>query len=134
MATARRLRGVLALFDVDGTLTMPRLEATEEMHEFLKQLRQHVVVGVVGGSDLPKMQEQLGNGMVDKFDYVFAENGLMAFQNGAMLGCQSLKTHMGEEKLKEFINYALHYIADIDIPFKRGKSKVVLTSEYCTMW
>ena len=27
---------------------------------------------------------------------------------------------MGEERLKAFINFCLHYIADLDIPLKRG--------------
>lgn len=32
---------------------------------------------------------------------------------------QSLKDFLGEAKLKEFINFCLHYIADLDIPIKR---------------
>lgn len=31
------------------------------MEEFLKKLKQKVVVGVVGGSDLKKIKEQLGS-------------------------------------------------------------------------
>jgi len=34
--------------------------ASDEMHALLQQLRQVVVTGVVGGSDLVKIQEQLG--------------------------------------------------------------------------
>lgn len=26
----------------------------------------------------------------------------------------------GEDRLKQFINFVLHYIADLDIPIKRG--------------
>lgn len=33
---------------------------------------------------------------------------------------QSFKEFLGEEKLKEFINFTLRYLADIDIPIKRG--------------
>ena len=96
---AKKNAGVLALFDVDGTLTAPRKEVTLEMLEFMKRLRevrpnvtlrplisvslsvglsgeiahcmsgcgslvffweQNVTVGVVGGSDLVKISEQLG--------------------------------------------------------------------------
>lgn len=57
---ARKNAGVLALFDVDGTLTAPRKVVTPEMLQFMKQLREHVTVGVVGGSDLVKISEQLG--------------------------------------------------------------------------
>ena len=32
---------------------------------------------------------------------------------------QSIKKFIGEEKLKKFINFCLHYIADLDIPIKR---------------
>ena len=37
-----------------------------------------------------------------------------------MVAIQSLKKHLGEDKLKELINFVLHYIADLDIPIKRG--------------
>jgi phosphomannomutase len=33
---------------------------------------------------------------------------------------QSINDHMGEARLKRLINFCLHYIADLDIPIKRG--------------
>ncbi|GBF92129.1 phosphomannomutase A1 [Raphidocelis subcapitata] len=110
----------IALFDVDGTLTVPRKEATPDMLEFLQELRKHVTVGIVGGSDLVKIQEQLGSNALDVYDYVFSENGLVAHKAGKLLAVQSLKTFLGEERLQKFINFVLHYIADLDIPIKRG--------------
>ncbi|BBN05730.1 phosphomannomutase [Marchantia polymorpha subsp. ruderalis] len=112
--------GVIALFDVDGTLTPPRKDVSPEMFKFMQDLRQVVTVGVVGGSDLVKISEQLGKNTIYDYDYVFSENGLVAYKNGVLIGNQSLKSHLGEEKLKEFINFTLHYIADLDIPIKRG--------------
>lgn len=41
---------ILALFDVDGTLTIPRGEVTPEMMAFMKELSQKITVGIVGGS------------------------------------------------------------------------------------
>ncbi|GAA0159695.1 mutase [Lithospermum erythrorhizon] len=117
---AASMPGVIALFDVDGTLTAPRKEATTKMLEFMQELRKVVKVGIVGGSDLVKIAEQLGRTVINNYDYVFAENGLVAYKDGNLIGTQSLKTHLGEEKLKEFINFTLHYIADLDIPIKRG--------------
>ncbi|GAB2290982.1 hypothetical protein Dimus_025239 [Dionaea muscipula] len=117
---AARVPGVIALFDVDGTLTAPRKVATPEMLEFMQKLRKVVAVGVVGGSDLVKISEQLGSTVVDDYDYVFSENGLVAHKDGKLVGTQSLKSFLGDEKLKEFINFTLHYIADLDIPIKRG--------------
>ncbi|KAA3462211.1 phosphomannomutase [Gossypium australe] len=111
--------GLIALFDVDGTLTAPRKVATPEMLEFMKELRKLVTVGVVGGSDLIKISEQLGKSVINDYDYVFSENGLVAHKDGKLIGTQSLKSFLGEDKLKEFINFTLHYIADLDIPIKR---------------
>ncbi|KAF6137355.1 hypothetical protein GIB67_036392 [Kingdonia uniflora] len=112
--------GLIALFDVDGTLTAPRKVATLKMTQFMQNLRKVVTVGVVGGSDLVKISEQLGKSVIDDYDYVFSENGLVAHKDGKLIGTQSLKSFLGEEELKEFINFTLHYIADLDIPIKRG--------------
>ncbi|CAA0830695.1 Phosphomannomutase [Striga hermonthica] len=117
---AARIPGLIALFDVDGTLTAPRKAATPMMLEFMQKLKKVVTVGVVGGSDLVKISEQLGNTVTTDYDYVFAENGLVAYKGGSLIGTQSLKSFLGEDKLKEFINFTLHYIADLDIPIKRG--------------
>ncbi|KAG1361280.1 Phosphomannomutase [Cocos nucifera] len=146
---AGRKAGVIALFDVDGTLTAPRKVITPKMLEFMRELREAVTVGVVGGSDLVKISEQLGKSVINDYDYVFAENGLVAYKNGELIASQvtyvliidlllleklykhslifhsvtfevSLKSFLGEEKLREFINFTLHYIADLDIPIKRG--------------
>ncbi|EGC39553.1 phosphomannomutase [Dictyostelium purpureum] len=110
----------ICLFDVDGTLTKPRNSITPEFKQFLSNLRTKVELGVVGGSDLIKIKEQLGEGCVNDFHYVFAENGLLAFKDGSLLATQSIKKFLGEDKIKQFVNFVLHYIADLDIPIKRG--------------
>jgi Eukaryotic phosphomannomutase len=51
---------VIALFDVDGTLTEARKVVTPEMRTFMETLSKEISIGVVGGSDLVKQQEQLG--------------------------------------------------------------------------
>ncbi|PKU82013.1 Phosphomannomutase [Dendrobium catenatum] len=121
-----RMPGLIVLFDVDGTLTAPRKAITPKMLQFMQDLRKVVTVGVVGGSDLVKISEQLGKSdtsccaVISDYDYVFAENGLVAYKNGELIGKQNFKSFLGEEKLKELINFTLHYIADLDIPIKRG--------------
>ncbi|KAM5555213.1 phosphomannomutase [Rosa sericea] len=112
--------GVIALFDVDGTLTAPRKDVTPQMLGFMRELKKVVTVGIVGGSNLSKITEQLGKTVMGDYDYVFSENGLVAHKDGKLIGTQSLKSHLGDDKLKEFINFTLHYIADLDIPIKRG--------------
>lgn len=110
----------LCLFDVDGTLTAARQCVTPDIAEFLEKLKTRVRVGVVGGSDLVKIKEQLGNDVIQKVDYVFAENGLVAYKNGQLHSIQSIQAHMGEELLQDFINFCLNYMAKIKLPKKRG--------------
>ncbi|KAJ7931725.1 eukaryotic phosphomannomutase [Mycena leptocephala] len=118
----------LVLFDVDGTLTPARQGASHEMIEVLRALRKKVVIGFVGGSDLAKISEQLSvngsNGgliqVIDDFDYAFAENGLTAYKMGKVLESQSFIKYVGEDRYKRLVNFILHYIADMDVPIKRG--------------
>ena len=58
--------------------------------------------------------------MTKLYDYVFSQNGLVAFKDSALIGKMSIKKNMGEENIKTFVNYVLRYIADLDIPKKRG--------------
>jgi phosphomannomutase len=61
--------------------------------------------------------------VLELFDYVFSENGLMAWKHGNHFFQESIKNFLGEDRLKKFLNFTLHYLADIDIPVKR----------YCTL-
>ncbi len=115
-----RNENIIALFDVDGTLTKPRNKIKDDMTNFLIKLRENIIIGIVSGSDLVKIEEQLGEGVIDNYDYVFAENGLISYKNGKLIARESFRDYMGEDKLKELINFMLHYIADLDIPIKRG--------------
>ncbi|XP_061883187.1 phosphomannomutase 2 [Entelurus aequoreus] len=110
----------LCLFDVDGTLTAARQPITPGMSTFIDKLKTRVRVGVVGGSDLCKIKEQLGDDVIQKVDYVFAENGLVAYKEGQLLSVQSIQAHMGEDVLQELINFCLNYMAKIKLPKKRG--------------
>jgi len=120
---ANRPMKKLLLFDVDGTLTPARQSASLETLELLKELRKKVAIGFVGGSDLVKITEQLtvtGNNPIDDFDFAFAENGLTAYRLGKPLPSQSFIKYVGEERYKKLVNFILHYLADLDIPIKRG--------------
>lgn len=120
---SRPVANTICLFDVDGTLTPARRDISPEMLALLQKLREKVAIGFVGGSDLVKQQEQLGvNGLnvTDLFDFCFAENGLTAIRLGENLPSNSFIKWLGEEKYKRLANFVLHYIADLDIPVKRG--------------
>ncbi|KAF2454785.1 eukaryotic phosphomannomutase [Lineolata rhizophorae] len=119
----RPVKNTICLFDVDGTLSPARKSASPSMLQLLSELRHKVAIGSVGGSDLAKQQEQLGSANVDvknMFDFCFAENGLTAFRMGEPMVRSSFIAWLGEEKYKALVKFVLHYIADLDIPIKRG--------------
>ncbi|XP_012256748.2 phosphomannomutase isoform X1 [Athalia rosae] len=113
---------IMCLFDVDGTLTASRQIVRPDVEKFLLEtVRKEFDIGLVGGSDFAKICEQMGgNDVVNRFKYVFAENGLVAFQDGKRLITESILDVLGEDQLQEIINFALRYIADLRIPTKRG--------------
>jgi phosphomannomutase len=111
---------IIALFDVDGTLTIPRGEVTVEMMAFMKALSEKITVGIVGGSDLPKQEEQLGNGIANVFPFNFSQNGLVAYENGELLEIQTISKFLGEDNIKRLVNWVMKYLSDVDLPIKRG--------------
>ncbi|KAI1361458.1 eukaryotic phosphomannomutase [Xylaria arbuscula] len=119
----RPIKNTIVLFDVDGTLSPARRTASPEMLATLAALRQKVAIGYVGGSDLSKQQEQLGSAdrpVTSMFDFSFSENGLTAWKLGQSLPSTSFIQWIGEDQYKELVNFILHYVADLDIPVKRG--------------
>jgi phosphomannomutase len=118
MSTTPTNPRILALFDVDGTLTIPRGEVTPDMMAFMKDLSTKITVGIVGGSDLPKQEEQLGAGIAEVFPYNFSQNGLVAYKNGQLLEVQTISKQLGEDNVKRIINWVMKYLADVDIPIK----------------
>lgn len=111
---------IIALFDVDGTLTLPRGEVEPSMMAFMKSLSEKITVGIVGGSDLPKQEEQLGDGIAKVFPYNFSQNGLVAYKDGELLEIQTISKFIGEDNVKRLVNWVMKYLADVDMPVKRG--------------
>jgi len=89
------------------------IETLQAVHE------RGIALGIVSGSDLHKVKEQVGDDIVAKADYTFSENGLYALKKGEFFAKRAIKDQLGEEKLKKLINFSLRYIADLDIPLKR---------------
>jgi phosphomannomutase len=44
------------------------------------------VIAFVGGSDLTKIKEQLGDSCVSDFDFAFSQNGLLAMKGLDVIG------------------------------------------------
>lgn len=113
-------RKKLALFDLDGTLTLPRKVASKEILDYLSCCRESICLGIVSGSDLPKINEQLGANALQLFDYIFPENGIIAYRANQLIATHSIAVFLGEENLKKLINFLLSYLAKLDLPIKRG--------------
>jgi len=108
---------------VDGTLTKPRQKISEDIKKFLGEARAKFPLGVVGGSDLCKIVEQLGDSLAEvqhSFDYIFSENGLVSFKGAQPLPIETIGTKLGEERLQDVINFCLEYISNVKLPVKRG--------------
>lgn len=108
------------LFDVDGTLTPSRCTADAKILNMLEKLRTKVKVGFVGGSDIDKQIEQIGDGCLSLFDYCFPENGLSFYKEGKHVGQERIIDCLGEELYKKFVNFCLEYMSKVEIPRKRG--------------
>ncbi|GAB0095165.1 Phosphomannomutase [Sergentomyia squamirostris] len=112
---------ILLLFDVDGTLTAPRARMEASFENFLYDvILPRATVGIVSGSDLDKMCEQINGERIKELDYVFPENGLVQIQRGVEKGRQSLERHLGNDTIQEFVNFNLGYLANLKLPLKRG--------------
>lgn len=111
---------ILVLFDVDGTLSPSREKIKPSMLDFLDKLNTFATIGIVGGSDLQKQKEQLGNGIVERYTYNFSQNGLVAYKNGDLIGLQTISKYLGEDNLKRIVNWTMNYLSNIYLPIKRG--------------
>lgn len=93
------------------------------MHSLLGLLRQKCAIGYVSGGPLAKQQQQLSTPstpVITLFDFCFPENGVTAFRMGTPLPGTTFIEQVGEMRYKELVNWVLRYIADLDIPIKRG--------------
>lgn len=113
-------RKTIFLFDVDGTLSESRARAPEKILRMLGNLRKKVCIGFVGGSDLSKQKEQMGDNLLELFDYGFPENGVAFYKGGCLESQERIVDVLGEDLYKRFVNFALEYLSRMDIPIKRG--------------
>eukprot|EP01104_Vermistella_antarctica_P001005 TRINITY_DN1107_c0_g1_i1.p1 TRINITY_DN1107_c0_g1~~TRINITY_DN1107_c0_g1_i1.p1 ORF type:complete len:668 (-),score=198.09 TRINITY_DN1107_c0_g1_i1:375-2378(-) len=110
----------LVVFDIDGTIAENGKIVEESVRQVLKKLRKKCTVALIGGARFQRMQEKLGDNIHNDFDYVFSENGLQGFKNGAPFNHKTIRNAFSEEQMQEMIEWALMYIAKLRLPVKRG--------------
>lgn len=90
------------------------------MRDFLQEVRKVATVALIGGSPLRQMYDKVGKSILTDVDYVFAENGLVAYKDGTLLKEMRLADALSEDQIQALINWALIYIAQLELPVKRG--------------
>jgi len=112
----------LLLFDVDGTLAKSTLQIEQPILTKLKEINNNgnYEMSIVGGGTYEHIIYQIGKENEKLFKYIFSENGLVTYKDGKLFHKNDIKVEMGEELIKRVLNFTLRYIADLDIPFKRG--------------
>ena len=119
------MKNILFLFDIDGTLTLPRKVIGDEMKNKLLGIKNtkiadvNISIGVVGGSDLPQQREQLEDAW-DYFDYQFSENGLIYYKDGVFIESTSFVNYLGQDKMNELIDICLEILSRTKCPEKTG--------------
>ena len=83
-----------------------------------KMVKKGVDFGIVSGSDLPKITEQLNEDVVKGAHWCFSENGLQAYKKGEFVEKQSFENFLGKERLDTLCDFCLDYIDKLDIPVK----------------
>jgi phosphomannomutase len=107
----------MLLFDIDGTLTMPRQTISPDMKSFLKEWSKKIPLSIVSGSNLEKIYEQLGD-CLDLFEYVFSENGTVVHYKGELVQVCSMSEYLGEHVVDDLVAFGLSYMKDLDLPLK----------------
>lgn len=114
----------LILFDVDGTLTPSTLQLQKEvkarLSEFFVAHKSDYDFGIVGGSSYDRIMWQL-DGFTEYFKWIFSENGLVAHKDHQEIHHSDIRDQVPEKTIQQVINWCLRYIADLDLPCKRGK-------------
>ena len=116
------MKKTLLLFDVDGTLTLPRLKISDTMINILEEINNidSIDIGFVGGSDINKQIEQIGEENMSLFLWKFSENGLTSYYENTLIHQQKIIDYLGEYNYKKLVNVCLKVISEVDIPIKRG--------------
>ena len=122
---------VVALFDMDGTLTEPREKINRDTIAALKQLSQYAKIGIITGSDLAYIHEQcgtlfdIGGINIDKVDLLPCNGTKMLRWEGSsfkMLHEADMIGHIGKQNYRKIISKIFHWQSEIatlypDLPY-----------------
>ena len=113
----------MLLFDIDGTLTKPLHEIDDNMINLLTEINKNnpnINFAVVGGSDYKQIKSQIGK-IFPILKFIFSENGGRTYDEKLnLINDKRIHEHFNEKQIQEMLNFALRYIARLELPVKRG--------------
>lgn len=112
----------LLLFDVDGTITESTLPVSSEMTQLLISIKMtgNYDMYLVSGGEYEKLINQIGKKNEYIFEYICSENGLATYKDSKLIFEKNIKDILTEHTIQTIINCILKYIANLELPFKRG--------------
>lgn len=111
----------MIIFDMDGTITVPAQRITEEMKQWIRKCKDDGFdVSIATGSDYASVLQQIGENFLKEFRYVFTVNGTVAHADGKLIQNLRIVDVIPNDILKRLVQFCLMYIAQVDIPVKRG--------------
>lgn len=91
------------VFDLDGTLTPPRLPMTASFEKFFLNWAKDKKCFIATGSDIKKVQEQASSKVLNAFEGVYCSMGNVLWQKGEIVYKNEFKENpLLIEKLEEF--------------------------------
>lgn len=91
----------MLIFDVDGTLTGPRRRMHEDFARFFSTVCRNYPVFLVSGSDMPKIEQQLPEGILNLVAGIFPCSGNEFLIDGTV---QYRMEHFFPDDLKQFVS------------------------------
>lgn len=104
------------LFDIDGTLTLPRQKISDSFEEFFFNWMRGKTVFFVTGSDLKKVKEQLSQRIILNSVGIFCCMGNELYLSGERIYSNKL------EMPDELVDYLKHKLETSKYPNKRGNN------------
>jgi phosphomannomutase len=99
------------LFDVDGTLTEPRQEMTQDFANLFRVLVGNNLVYLVSGSDLAKLKEQVPKDILDSCAGIFSSSANQLDISDELIYINELEVEEGlEEFLETFLQESAYEI------------------------
>ena len=60
----------------------------------------------------------MGEKIFEDFDFIFAENGMVSYHKGNLIGKSSIRDHLGEDVIQSIENFVKTYVDNLYLPVK----------------